>query len=197
MKTMIYHLHKAARRKRDSGSGLLLVLMLTLVLSFLGITLLGLSELEMRLGGFERVQAGTFYAAEAGTSIASARILTGAVAPTTFLMPDFDGDPSASTSFRIGYSVGLSRSIAVTQSPCDFCSANEDGESWSNKVTYLVHSRATRRDWRSVDPDSPVPVDQAPIQAEKTISVTFQFQPAELPRIDSIPTAEEAALVEL
>ncbi len=187
---MSYSQKSSGRIRGERGSALILALMVMLILTFMGLTLLAFTETELQLGGNERVQSGLFYAAESGTAIAKARVLDGAVVPTNFIIPITTNATGAAlpslTGFHIGYRVGLSRTVAIRFGPCDFCPANEDDESWSYRVTYLVNSTGTRRDWRSADTDANAADESSAVQAMKTIGVTFDIEPSEVPLIEAL-----------
>lgn len=196
---MSYTHGSSARIRGERGSALILALMVMLILTFLGLTLLAMTETEMQLGGNERIQSELFYATESGTAVAKARVLDGAVIPTSFIIPITStvtgSGLSSLTGFHIGYRVGLSRTVAIRYGPCDFCPANEDEESWSYRVTYLVNSTGTRRDWRSanVDNEDLVGVEASAVQAKKTIGVTFDIEPSETPLLEALATVAEEA----
>ncbi|MCP4664432.1 MAG: hypothetical protein GY856_54305 [bacterium] len=194
---MSYINGSSGRIRGERGSALILALMVMLILTFLGLTLLAMTETEMQLGGNERIQSELFYAAESGTAIAKARVLDGAVVPSSFIIPitsNVTGTGLSSlTGFHIGYRVGLSRTVAIRFGPCDFCPANEDDESWSFRVTYLVNSTGTRRDWRSADTDAGAAVESSAVQGKKTIGVTFDIEPSEMPLIEALATNIEEA----
>lgn len=188
----------------DRGSALILALMVMLILTFMGLTLLALTETEMQLGNNERIDSELFYATESGKEVAKARIQDGAVVPTTFLIRNptsassiggggggASGSLSTAAPFEIGYRVGLSRAVVIRYSPCDFCPSNEDEESWSYRVSYLVYSRGTRRDWRGADPDALVADANKAIQAQKIIGVVIDFQPAEMPLVEAFAAGDE------
>jgi len=188
----------------DRGSALVLALMVMLILTFMGLTLLALTETEMQLGNNERIDSELFYATESGKEVAKARIQNGAVVPTTFLIRNPSSAStiggggggggetiSTGTPFEIGYRIGLSRAVVVRYGPCDFCPSNEDEESWSFRVGYQVYSRGTRRDWRGADPDAIVADADRTIQAQKIIGVVVEFQPAEMPLLEAFADGEE------
>lgn len=177
--------HSAGQR----GSALILALMVMLVLTFLGLTLMAMTETEMMLGSYHQVNTAAHYAAEAGSAVADARIMDGAVTPADFVIEEA---PGLAANFRLGHRVSLSRAVAIRFVPCDFCPANEDEQSWSYRVTYLVNSHAQRRDWRSIDPSNPVP---AAVQTRALVSVTKEIQPSEQPLLEAVPTPEEAELI--
>ena len=179
---MTYH-HSPVRRS-ERGTILILVLLILLAVTLLGMGLVALTETEMRLGGMEQTEVSTFYAAEAGASVANARVLDGAFAPTTLVMKD-----PAPRAVEIGYSLELSRAVALTVNPCDFCAVNEDESAWAYKVIYLVNSTGARRDWHSIDPDATELADGV-LQARSRVSVTYEVQPTEMPRLSSAVTSE-------
>ena len=59
---------------RERGSALILALVLTIILTFLGFSLLSRSLLVTRIAGSERWSTKAFYAADAGISAARARL---------------------------------------------------------------------------------------------------------------------------
>lgn len=194
---MSYTQRSSRTFRGERGSALILALMVMLILTFMGLTLLAFTETELQLGGNERIQSELFYAAESGTAIAKARVLDGAVHPTSFIIPTTTTTTgsglSSLTGFHLGYRVGLSRTVAIRFGPCDFCPANEDDVSWSFRVTYLVNSTSVRRDWRSADTDANAAVEDSAVQAKKTIGVTFDIEPSEMPLIEAMAIdAEEA-----
>ena len=62
-------------RPEESGSAYLIVLLVLVVLTILGLSLVSITQTEMQIGSSERVDNRTFYSADAGIGIATARVL--------------------------------------------------------------------------------------------------------------------------
>jgi len=80
---------------RERGSALILALVLTIILTFLGFGLLSRSLLVSRIAGSERWSTKAFYAADAGISAARARLTIRRTAAFNFNLTDLRGpDPT-------------------------------------------------------------------------------------------------------
>lgn len=95
--------HPAADRER--GAAIVMALMVSLVLAFLGLGLLLQTSLGMQAAGTDRWVARALYAADAGTQAEIATLLSGAVAAGTFTFVD---DPAMPGMMAGQYAVTVS-----------------------------------------------------------------------------------------
>ena len=86
---------------RERGSALILALVLTIILTFLGFSLLTRSLLVTRIAGSERWSTKAFYAADAGISAARVRLRIRRTAAFTFNVSDLRG-PDVETQGDFG-----------------------------------------------------------------------------------------------
>ncbi|NJL27787.1 MAG: hypothetical protein HC897_07765 [Thermoanaerobaculia bacterium] len=168
------------------GSAMTLVLMVMLILTAMGLTLVLITEGEMQSGGYEKTITRVFYAAETGIGVGTARILvTRNCKPTAFALNDVQLGPDS----RLGYRVELPKTDVLLQVPCNFCPANED-QAQLYRVVYLMSSDAQRIGW---DGSTTLPPEGVTPQAEKLIVSSIDIQPIDDPPTDCAPTGGGSA----
>lgn len=125
------------RRSSENGSAYLVVLLVLLLLSIVGLSLVLVTQIESEIGVNERMIHRTFYAADSGLSAAVARKMSGASGPFRF---DMNADTGG--VFRRGDTVEVGNFLPVRIGFCNLCSANVGSE--YHRIDYLAASQATR-----------------------------------------------------
>ena len=104
METQLMHVHNGQpSRNGERGAALILALMVSLVLVFLGLGLLLQTSLGLQASGTDRWVTKALYAAEAGAMMQIEMIQMGVLgAPSTFILED---DPSLSGLLKTQFTV--------------------------------------------------------------------------------------------
>lgn len=151
----------------ERGSAYVAALLVLVVLTIVGLSLVLISQTEMQIGASERVTTRTFYAADAGIGIATARVLVNNDhTATTVLLAD---DPTA-IGLKSGQRIELSPFHPILDAPCNLCAINQ-GQNFL-EVNHAVTVTSTRVHWTGTEPD-----EDAPELARKTIGVMIDIQP--------------------
>lgn len=82
------HTQAADRPDRERGAAIIIALMVSLILAFLGLGLLLQTSLGLQAAGTDRWVVRSLYAADAGTQLAIATMTNGAIASGTFTFTD-------------------------------------------------------------------------------------------------------------
>lgn len=130
------------RLRNDEGSGFMLALFVTLILSILALTLMHVTETEKQLGDTERVLATGFYAAESGLHVNIANVLvTSDVDAAAFVVPE--GEVGTQ---QLGTRVFTTQIFPVDRQNPPMTVANA-GEATYFSYSYIMRSVAERVSW--------------------------------------------------
>lgn len=166
--TMQFRSRKMNQRKllHQSGSAYVISLLALLLLTFIGLSLIVVTQAELQIGANESQANRVFYAAEAGISHSTARALTNAdYASATFEIDEPYGNPLISPRYQIDTSAFL----PILDSPCNLCEINNVG-SYSDRAYRKVNHAVAVQGRRVAGPqDSPL--------AQKAISSMLEAQP--------------------
>lgn len=173
---------------RERGSALLMVVLVMLLVTALALALTFVTELEMRLGGAERVIANTFYAGESGVHAA-----LGAIMVTN----DWQGEKFAiiegpvGTGRLLGHRVVTSRVQGVGPPQAPPLTIANDGEAEYHSFSVVMTSVAQRVSWPDTDAapiyeEGDARESEVTIQAQATQTVRYFLSPIRTPS-----TAEE------
>lgn len=121
----------------ERGSAYLATLLVLVVLTALGLSLMFLTQIESEIGATERAIHRTFYAADSGVAAAVARKMSGGSGPFQFGM---NGD--AVGSLHRGDQVDVGNFFPVRIGFCNLCTANSGGE--FHRIDYIAYSEAMR-----------------------------------------------------
>ncbi len=168
---------------QENGSALVLVLMVSLLLSVLGMGLIFATEMEMQLGGTEKVITNNFYAAESGIHAGIAAIM---------VTQDWGGekfaivDGSAGTGHLLGHRVVTSRVQAVGPPQAPPLSIANEGEDDFHTFSVIMTSSAQRVSWPDVDPapiyeNGDTRENAVAIQAQTIQTVRYFLSPIRTP----------------
>lgn len=155
---------QARLRRRESGSAYLTVLLVLLVLTILGLSLVLLTQIESEIGSNERTLHRTFYAADSGIAAAVARKMSGGAGQFRFQM----NSDTTGVAPR-GDSVDVGNFLPVRIGFCNLCTANVGNE--YHRIDYLVASQAVR-----FASTSPTGGDRHPL-ARQAVSSEVAIQP--------------------
>ena len=153
---------------QESGSAMVLVLMVSLLLSVLGMGLIFATELEMQLGGTERVITNNFYAAESGVHAGIAAVM---------VTQDWGGEKfaivegSSGTGYLIGHRVVTSRLQAVGPPQAPPLSVANEGEDDFHSFSVIMSSSAQRVSWPDADP---APIYESGDTRENAVTIQAQ-----------------------
>ncbi len=155
--------------RSESGSAYLLAIMVILILTMVGLAVSLTTQSEMRIGENERLQRRSFYSADAGINIQTAKALVAGDQNCFNLdLVEESQDPNLHIRNRIQ----TSHFAPVSTGWCNLCQVNQDSP--FQKVNHVVTSVATRVAWEG-DPDNP-PQKPAPM-AEERLTVMVSLQP--------------------
>ena len=171
------------RTDGQRGSALVLVLMVALLLSVLGLGLIFATELEMQLGGTEKVITNNFYAAESGIHAAVAALM---------VTQDWAGEKfaivekPAGTGHLIGHRVVTSRIQAVGPPQAPPLSIANEGEDEFHTFSVVMNSSAQRVSWPDDDAapiyeDGDTRENAVAVQAQTTQTARYFLSPIRTP----------------
>jgi Tfp pilus assembly protein PilX len=156
----------------QAGSAYLIVLLVLVVLTIVGLSLVAITQTEMQIGSNERVTNRTFYSADAGIGVATARVLvTQDHSARSFLLPDSDS-PAA---VKLGETVSVSPFYPILDAPCNLCTINQGNDYY--QINHALTVRAARRSW-GVSEDGPSAT--SPQLSQQTVAVMIELQPWQL-----------------
>jgi len=157
--------------RSEDGSVYLLAILVLLVLTIVGLALAITTQSEMQIGANEESSRRTFYSANAGISISTAKAL---VVPDLrsmeidLVVPAGDEIPDLQIRNRLQ----MSPFTPIQDGPCNLCQVNQDSPFF--KINHAVAATSTRIGWQG-DPDDPP--DQPVPLAQERLSVMVAFQP--------------------
>lgn len=135
-----------AGRRRERGSAFTVALLVLLVLTISGLALTLMTQTEMRIGANERTTNRSFYAADSGIEVATARqnSLGGDTELHVFKINTTlqdTGSSSAPTTFSD--QVTITPLIPIASQLCNYTAVNNSGQQYSC-ITYVTNSTAAR-----------------------------------------------------
>jgi Tfp pilus assembly protein PilX len=179
----------AAACAGERGSAYLITLLVLVVLTILGLSLVLVTQTEMEVGANERTTNRTFYAADSGFHLVTAE----ALANNTYVAPTFTMNEVATGTLG-----GLTADL-VKVSPfspvaannldshiCPYCPANEAGQKYYSK-SYQLTSTAGRVGWAGAAPTDPTSLPPGAVElGQKTLSMSITISPAKDPPTSAI-----------
>jgi len=170
--------HSAAER----GSAYLFVLLILLVLTVIGLSLVVITQTEAQIGGAEKSASRVLYGAESGLRI---QFALSRFAATRARRLSLDDKALGATTLQ--ETVDVSPFYPIYSGPCNLCSVNKGGEQYF-AINYVVNAQGRR-----VGVAGSV---TAP-QATRLLSEMFFVQPEKEPRVDeSIRTYDPSVTVD-
>lgn len=151
-------------QRHEAGSAYLTVLLVLLLLTILGLSLVLVTQIESEIGANERTLHRTFYAADSGIAAAVARKMSGGSGQFRFQM-----NSDVTGLVPRGDSVDVGNFLPVRLGFCNLCTANVGSE--YHRIDYLVVSQAVR-----FVSTSPTGGDRHPL-ARQAVSTEVAIQP--------------------
>jgi Tfp pilus assembly protein PilX len=161
---------RRARRRSEAGSAYLIALMALVVLTIVGLSLALITQTEMQIGANEKSIERSFYAADSGIALATARTL---VTRRPAWSEVYTIQDPAGYGLRLEHEVDVSPFFPIGVAPCNLCDVNNAGEYGStnyHRANHAVTAVAIRH----------VPGSTKPI-SERALTAMVEFQPWTLP----------------
>lgn len=153
---------------RQRGSAFIVTLLALLVLTLVGLSLATITQAERQLGVNERTTQRVFYAANSGTQLGTARVLSrNDYGGMTVVL----GQSAGGAGLQSGERVEISRFHPILVAPCNFCEINHGSQFFD--VNHAVSATADRILWLG---GGPPPADATSI-ARKTVAEMVSLQP--------------------
>jgi Tfp pilus assembly protein PilX len=156
------------RNKRERGTALFIALVLTVVLTFLGMGLLTRSLLVSRIAGSERYSTKTFYAADAGLSAAQARLKIRRTQAFTFEITDLRMANDSSVADAISTIQVNVTNLSTVGAPQPVVGTQVSGGQGSSDPLYIMFYKGTST------------ATQAFTRSERVVSATMSIGPVPL-----------------
>jgi hypothetical protein len=158
-----------AGRPAEAGSAYLVAILALVVLTIAGLSLALITQTEMQIGANEKMVERSFYAADSGIALSTARTLI----ERRGAWSDFYRieDPEG-YGLRLEHLVEMSPFFPIATSPCNLCdiaNAGQYGSKNFQRTNHAVTSVAVRR----------IP-DTESVLAERSLAAMMEFQPWEL-----------------
>lgn len=157
-------------RRAESGSAYLVAILALVVLTIAGLSLALITQTEMQIGANEKMIERSFYAADSGIALSTARTLVERRPAWSELYQIQDPEGVA---LRLEHLVDVSPFFPIDSGPCNLCDVSNAGQYGGRnyqRTNHAVTSTAVRR-----FPGSDVPL------AERSLAAMVEFQPWELP----------------
>jgi Tfp pilus assembly protein PilX len=170
-------------RHGEQGSAYIVVLLALVVLTIIGLSLVMVTQTEVQLGSNERTISRTFFAADSGMDVATARhLLENDDRSLTFIQ-----NASGLGGQNIADQVQLSKITVLSTAPCDFCPVNANGQQYVNANT-SVSATARRVGWNGSAPPPLPPAAGVTVFSQSQVIAEIRFTNQQMPSVDSIRT---------
>lgn len=153
---------RPAARGSERGSAYVLALLTLLVVSVLGLSLVYITQTEMEIGSNERTLERTFYAADSGLAIASARVLVDNESQQVMIDVKEPGSP-----LNVRQRLEIAPAVPIYVAPCNLCEINNVG-TYQDKAYMKINNALTVRASRVVGGRT---------TAVKTVASMLELQP--------------------
>lgn len=158
-------------RLREAGSAYIISLMAMVVLMIIGLSLSVVTQTEMQISANEKAIEQTFYSADSGVAIGTARALTrSGQDPFTFRMNQED----RAQNYHLANQVNVSPFLAIQSGACALCEINQ-GPQRKQMVNHAVSAQSERVGWTGSGPPPATPQ----IVARRSVSLMVELQPWE------------------
>lgn len=156
-------------RLREQGSAYIISLMAMVVLMIIGLSLSVVTQTEMQISANEKAIEQTFYAADSGVAIGTARALTrSGQDPFTFRM----NQEGRAQNFNLANRVNVSPFLAIQAGACALCEINQ-GPQRKQMVNHAVSAQSERIAWTGTEG----PPQDAEVVARRVVSLMVELQP--------------------
>ena len=157
------------KARRQAGSAYIISLMAMVVLMIIGLSLSVVTQTELQISGNEKAIEQTFYSADSGVAIGTARALSRTGQDGfTFRMNQEEREQN----YKLANRVTVCPFQAIQWSPCALCEINQSSQR-KQIVNHAVSARSERIAWTG----SGAPPDDAQVRARRTISLMVELQP--------------------
>lgn len=157
------------RRPSEAGSAYLVAILALVVLTIAGISLALITQTEMQIGANEKMIERSFYAADSGIALSTARTLV----ERRGAWSDFYSiDDPEGYGLRLEHLVDVSPFFPIASGPCNLCNIANAGQYGAHnfqRTNHAVTSTAVRR----------IPGSEV-VLAERSLTAMMEFQPWEL-----------------
>jgi hypothetical protein len=159
-------------RRGEAGSAYLIVISALAVLTLIGLAVIFATQVELQIGGAERVSNRVFYSADTGIAVATARALVnGAYDAVTFNVQD----TATGSTISAKNQVAVTPFYPINDQPCNLCEINDAGEYGDHgyrKINHAVTVTATRLGTPVASPGA-----TATALAQKNLTTMVEVQP--------------------
>lgn len=164
--------HRPARigpRRAQRGSAYLLTLMAIVVLTIAGLSASLVTQTEQQLSANERTMQESFYAADSGMAVATAKGLwRNDTSPVSFLMNRRQRSGNLWVASRVTVSEMMQISEPV---PCNLCEVNQGSSFYA--INHAVTTFAERLTWHG----EATPPSDAPVMGRRKLGKMIELQP--------------------
>lgn len=150
------------RGRSEEGSAYLITLLVLVVLTIVGLSLIVVTRIESEIGDTERMIHRTFYSADSGIAAAVARKMSGGSGPF-----DLQMNSDGVGGWLRGDEVSVDNFFPVRIGFCNLCTANAGSE--FHRIDYLALSEAMRYGTGDADRGSRHPIARQAVQSEVAI----------------------------
>ena len=170
---------------RQNGSAYILTLLTLVILTIVGLSLALVTQTERQLGANEQIIQRVFYAANSGTAMATANLLSrNSHEPVSFIL----NKETRYLTTNVADRVETSRFHPILSSPCNFCEINQGSQFFD--VNHAITSQADRVGWAG----SGAPPEDARRLGSKTVGEMVAIQPWQVSLQQIIPSLEDDEL---
>ena len=161
---------RSPRRLGRRGTAYLLTLLALVVLTIAGLSVSLVTQTEQQLATNERTIQESFYAADSGLAVATAKgIWRNETNPVTFLM---NRRQNATQSMWLASRVRVSEMAQVSDPvPCNLCQINQGSEFFA--INHAVTAFAERLAWSG----GPTPPDDVDVIGRRKLGKMIELQP--------------------
>lgn len=155
--------------RRQAGSAYIISLMAMVVLMIIGLSLSVVTQTEFQISANEKAIEQTFYSADSGVAIGTARALSRSGQDGfTFRM----NQEERAQGYKLANRVNVCPFMAIQFGACALCEINQ-GPQRKQMVNHAVAAQSERIGWTGSGPPPP----DAQVKARRTISLMVELQP--------------------
>lgn len=159
---------KSLGRRSQTGSAYVLTLMVLVILTLAGMSLALITQTERQLGSNERSMQTTFYAADSGIALGTARTLAlNEQSSFEVVLDKYEPNDDTALANRIQ----ISPFQQILPMPCNYCEINQGSQYYN--VNHAVNSTAERVVWDGTG----LPPDNAVVVGRSSVGSMVEIQP--------------------
>lgn len=169
---------RPSRLTAQSGSAYLLTLLAIVVLTIAGLSVSLVTQTEQQLSANERTMQESFYAADSGMAVATAKgMWRNDTTPLSFVMNRRQRDANLYVASRV--TVSAMRQISEPQ-PCNLCEINQGSGFFA--INHAVTAFAERLTWHG----GATPPHDAPVMGRRKLGKMVELQPWQVEGTESV-----------